>query len=105
MALGRNSTPFPRPSDGSQLVQTGIYGMVRHPLYTSVMTASLGWALIWESWYAVLPALMLIPFFHAKVRREERWLQEKFPDYADYARRVPRFIPRFSRKLNPNSTF
>ena len=92
--LGRNRTPFPQPRDGSELVQRGIYARMRHPLYTSVMLAALGWALIWQSWPAFIAALVLIPFFHAKARREERWLRNKFPDYTDYERRVPRFIPR-----------
>jgi len=93
VVLGRNRTPFPQPRDGSELIQHGIYARVRHPLYTSVMLASLGWALIWQSWPALLPALALIPFFHAKARREERWLREKFPSYAGYEERTPRFLP------------
>jgi protein-S-isoprenylcysteine O-methyltransferase Ste14 len=97
MVLGRNRTPFPQPHAVSELVERGIYGVVRHPLYTSVMLAALGWALIWQSWPALIAALALIPFFHAKARREERWLREKFPDYADYARRVPRFLPRLGQ--------
>jgi protein-S-isoprenylcysteine O-methyltransferase Ste14 len=92
--LGRSRTPFPRPQDQSQLVQRGIYARVRHPLYTSVMLASLGWALIWQSWPALVATLALIPFFVAKARREERWLREKFPDYAGYEKRVPAFLPR-----------
>ena len=98
--LGRNRTPYPQPREGSELVQHGIYARVRHPLYTSVMLASLGWALIWQSAAASGAALVLIPFFHAKARREERWLREKFPGYADYARRVPRFIPRIRAAVN-----
>ena len=98
--LGRNRTPFPQPRDDSELVQHGIYARVRHPLYTSVMLASLGWALIWQSWPAFLLALVLIPFFHAKARREERWLREKFPGYREYEKRVPRFLPRL-RRLPP----
>lgn len=94
VVLGRNRTAFPQPRDGSELVQGGIYARVRHPLYTSVMLASFGWALIWQSGSSLLAALALVPFFHAKARREERWLGEKFPGYADYTRRVPRFIPR-----------
>ncbi len=47
MALGRNLTPFPMPSAHSQLVRHGIYAMIRHPLYTSVITVALGWALVW----------------------------------------------------------
>jgi len=93
-SLGRNRTPFPQPRDGSQLVQRGIYARVRHPLYTSVMLASLGWAMIWQSGASFVVALLLIPFFQAKSRREERWLRAKFPGYSDYARRVPRFLPR-----------
>ncbi len=100
IVLGRNRTPFPQPREGSELVQHGLYGHVRHPLYISVMLASLGWSLIWQSWPALIAALVLIPFFHAKARREERWLREHFSGYADYERRVPRFIPRFRRTPN-----
>ena len=71
----------------------GIYSVMRHPLYTSVMLASLGWALLWQSGPALVAALLLAPFFDAKARREERWLAERFPDYGDYQRRVARFLP------------
>jgi protein-S-isoprenylcysteine O-methyltransferase Ste14 len=94
VALGRSITPLPQPSLRARLVQRGIYARVRHPLYTSVMLIALGWALAWQSGPALGAALALIPFFHAKARREERWLREAFPDYGDYERRVPRFIPR-----------
>jgi protein-S-isoprenylcysteine O-methyltransferase Ste14 len=95
LVLGRNRTAFPRPRMNSELIQHGIYAHVRHPLYTSVMLISLGWALVWQSVSALVTALVLIPFFHAKARHEERWLCEKFPGYADYLKRVPRFLPRF----------
>jgi protein-S-isoprenylcysteine O-methyltransferase Ste14 len=100
VVLGRNRTPFPQPRAGSKLVQHGIYARLRHPLYTSVMLVSLGWALIWQSGPAFVVALVLIPFFHAKARREERWLGHKFPGYAEYARRVPRFLPRLGPPAN-----
>ena len=98
MVLGKNRTPFPQPRAGSELVQHGIYARVRHPLYTSVMLASLGWALIWQSMAAFVGALTLIPFFLEKTRREERWLREQFAGYADYERRVPRFVPGLKTK-------
>ena len=93
VALGSGLTPLPRPAKKSKLVRHGIYGLMRHPLYTSVLLASLGWALIWGSGPALLAALALGPFFEAKARREERWLRERFPEYAGYARRVRRFLP------------
>lgn len=98
--LGRNRTPYPRPRADSELVQRGIYARVRHPLYTSVMLVSLGWALLWQSAPAFVTALGLIPFLHAKARHEEPWLSQQFPEYADYARRVPRFLPRLRPPAN-----
>lgn len=98
MVLGRNRTPFPQPRTDSELVQHGIYARVRHPLYTSVMLASLGWALIWQSVAAFIAALTLIPFFHAKALREEHGLCEQFPSYVNYMKRVPRFVPGLRTK-------
>jgi protein-S-isoprenylcysteine O-methyltransferase Ste14 len=93
MALKTNRTPFPKPREDSQLVQHGIYSLARHPLYTSVILISLGWALLCRSWPALVAAVIMIPFFNAKAKREEQWLREKFPAYAEYERRVGRFLP------------
>jgi protein-S-isoprenylcysteine O-methyltransferase Ste14 len=93
MALGRNLTPFPTPSDKTEFVQRGIYGFIRHPLYTAVMFAALGWSLIRTSWPALAASLALAVFLNSKVRNEEHWLRQRFPDYARYERHVRRFIP------------
>ena len=93
ISLGRNLTPFPKPSASSRLVQTGIYGLIRHPLYTAVFCGSVGWALVWRSWPALLAALALAPLFDAKARVEERWLRQQVPEYAGYEQRVRRFVP------------
>ncbi len=93
IALGRNLTPYPEPAADSYFVQNGIYGLIRHPLYTAVFCGSVGWALVWRSAPALVAALALGPFFAAKARREERRLREKFPEYANYEQRVRRFIP------------
>jgi protein-S-isoprenylcysteine O-methyltransferase Ste14 len=66
---------------------------MRHPLYMAVICAALGWSLIWQSWPALATSLALAAFFDTKARHEERWLRQQFPDYADYERRVRRFIP------------
>ena len=94
IALGSNITPFPKPSEKAQLIRRGIFSLIRHPIYTGLMFASLGWALVWQSWPALLMAFGLIPFFDAKARREEKWLREKFSDYGEYEKRVKRFVPR-----------
>jgi protein-S-isoprenylcysteine O-methyltransferase Ste14 len=93
LALGRNLTPFPKPSAKTELVQHGIYALIRHPLYTSVFCAAVGSSFIFQSWPALAVSAALGLFFDAKARHEEHWLRQQFPDYAGYERRVRRFIP------------
>jgi protein-S-isoprenylcysteine O-methyltransferase Ste14 len=93
LALGRKLTPFPKPAAKAELVQHGIYRLMRHPLYTAVFCAAAGWSLIRGSWLALAASLTLAVFFDAKARHEERWLRQQFPDYERYAQHVRRFIP------------
>jgi len=93
LALGRNLTPFPKPSAKTELIQHGIYARIRHPLYTSVFCAAVGWSLVWQSWPALTVSFVLAIFFDAKARHEERFLRQQFLEYAGYERRVRRFIP------------
>ena len=93
--LGRNRTPLPEPRAGGELVTTGIYAHLRHPLNASMMALGFGWALLWSSSAGLALALALTLFLHAKTRLEEHFLRTRFAGYADYARRVPRYLPRF----------
>lgn len=103
--LGVNRTPFPAPKSGSELVTTGIYARVRHPLYASVIALGFGWALLWRSAPALALAAVQVVFFGLKAQLEERLLRAQFPGYADYAARVPRFLPRlFSKATNTKDT-
>jgi len=92
-SLGGSRTPNPTPKADAELVQAGIYRWLRHPLYSSVMLASLGWALLWQSEAALVHAVVLCVFFDAKARLEERLLLAKFPEYAAYRERTWRFVP------------
>ena len=97
--LKRNITPMPVPRAGGQLVTTGIYGLMRHPLYSSMMAMGLGWAAVWSSLPAFFIAILLGLFLHAKTLYEEKQLRLKFPDYPAYAARVPRYFPKLSAKI------
>ncbi len=92
-ALGSNLTPLPQPTAKAYLVRHGIYGKVRHPIYTGVLLFLTGWALVWQSWPGLVAALGSTLFFDAKARREERWLRARFPEYAAYQAETRRFIP------------
>jgi protein-S-isoprenylcysteine O-methyltransferase Ste14 len=91
--LGPNLTVFPRPKDDGSLVQSGIYGLVRHPMYFGVIAAAIGWSLLRTNVIGVVLSIALIMFFDRKAAREEVWLREKFPDYGTYQQRVRKLIP------------
>lgn len=95
--LGRHRTAFPSPRAGCTLVTTGIYALIRHPLYAAMMAMGLGWACFWSSNVALIIAATFILFLHAKARFEERLLAARFDDYPFYASRVPRYIPRWPK--------
>lgn len=84
----------PEPNAGNQLVQSGVYGLVRHPIYTGVMLAAVGAALAHGHIILLLIALVLCGFFTYKSTFEESLLMQAYPDYAAYRQRIGRFLPR-----------
>jgi protein-S-isoprenylcysteine O-methyltransferase Ste14 len=93
LQLGRNLTPLPKPKEHAVLVQHGVYGVVRHPLYSGLLFSLLGGALVTQRLSRLAVALAAFAFFDAKARREELWLIEKFPEYAAYRRKVRKLVP------------
>jgi protein-S-isoprenylcysteine O-methyltransferase Ste14 len=84
--------------DGHTLIRSGLYGIVRHPLYASLMLMLFGGSLVYRNWLsAVLTALVFIPFMYYRARQEEALLSEEFADYAEYRRSTGMFFPKFWR--------
>jgi protein-S-isoprenylcysteine O-methyltransferase Ste14 len=86
-------TPLPYPRDDAELVETGIYAHVRHPIYGGVILGAVGWGLLTASIPTLGLAAVLWGFFQLKSRREEVWLEERFPGYPAYRQRTRRLIP------------
>lgn len=86
--LGRNLTPYPEPVAGGALVEHGVYGIVRHPIYGGVALGAMGAGLAFGSLGSSGVGVVLLVFFGVKARREERRLEASYPAYADYRRRV-----------------
>lgn len=86
-------TPLPYPVDHSRLVRHGVYGVVRHPLYASQIFAALGWTAFTLSVTHLVLLVVGFLFFDYKASREEHWLTERHPEYADYARQVRKLVP------------
>ncbi len=91
--LGRNLTAVPRPRLDAELVEHGVYGRLRHPIYSGIIAGSLGWALVSTSPLSLVFVLALAAWFDLKARREEQWLTERYAGYAAYVARTRRFIP------------
>ena len=76
-----------------ELIQSGLYGLVRHPMYGGVILSALGWALFRASLPALVLAVILAVFFDRKAHYEEKRLAAAYPEYPDYRRRVRKLIP------------
>jgi protein-S-isoprenylcysteine O-methyltransferase Ste14 len=85
--------------EGHRVVDTGPYGFVRHPIYSGAFVAMVAFAAIRARPTGLLMSLGFIAFFALKSRLEERLLLREFgAAYEDYQRRVPRLVPRFTRR-------
>jgi len=78
-----------------ELIEAGPYRYVRHPIYSGLLLAFLGTALMIGEWRALLALAIIAASFWRKLQLEERWLGEYFGDaYTDYMRRVKALVPR-----------
>jgi protein-S-isoprenylcysteine O-methyltransferase len=95
VTLGRFFTVDVTIEKDHELVERGPFRLVRHPSYTGVLLAFVGWALTLRNWGAIL--VVLVPIFVAFVRRmnvEENALTEALGNqYRDYIRRTKRLVP------------
>lgn len=83
-----------------QLVSSGPFAIVRHPMYTGLILAALGSLLIYMTWTTLLFACFS-PFTIMRAYQEERALSQMFGEqWRRYCRHVPMFIPRFSLRRN-----
>jgi protein-S-isoprenylcysteine O-methyltransferase Ste14 len=93
VCLGRNwGMPMAEKAD-PELVTSGPYASIRHPIYAGVILAILGSA-IGQSVVWAIPLLFVSPYFVYSARREERRMAEQFPlQYPQYRKRTSMLIP------------
>ncbi len=101
LQLNKNLSPFPSPKKNGQLVQNGVYSLVRHPIYLGILIAGFGYSLFSGSLYRLMVTGCLFVLFHFKSEYEEAMLSDKFEEYKDYQDSTPKLIPfgRSRRKL------
>lgn len=79
---------------GHELITTGPYAVVRHPIYTGILTGFLGTAVALSQVRGVIGFVLIFVVLWAKLRREEEWMRSQFGEtYATYARQTAALVP------------
>ena len=93
--LGRLWSATVTRKPGHHVVDTGPYALVRHPIYTGIMVAAFGTALVRGYASGFVGAAMMTLGFYLKARLEEGFLRDELgaDAYDAYARRVPMLTP------------
>jgi len=92
--LGNNWSQAVALKRDHQLITSGPYALVRHPIYTGLLTGFLGTAIARGQWRGLLAVVIVAAMLCRKLMLEETWMQERFGDsYTAYRRRVARIVP------------
>ena len=80
--------------EGQRVIDTGLYAIVRHPMYSAVTLLYLSIPLVLGSWWALLAMSPCVVLLAARIKNEEQILHQGLPGYTDYTHRVRyRMIP------------
>lgn len=75
-------------SEGQKVIDKGLYGVVRHPMYLATLLMFLAMPLVLGSWWAVVPFVGYVPMIVVRALDEEKLLTKELDGYADYCKRV-----------------
>jgi protein-S-isoprenylcysteine O-methyltransferase Ste14 len=93
-SLGRNWSAIPELKQGHELVTHGPYAVVRHPIYTGLLSMFAGIALLWDTPAGLLLLLVAAIGIQLKLSREEKLLAGEFPEqWPAYQARTKRVLP------------
>jgi protein-S-isoprenylcysteine O-methyltransferase Ste14 len=93
LTLNKNLSPFPTPKQNAELIQSGIYKYIRHPIYSGILFITFGYSIYSENTLRLLIFFALLILFRFKAAYEEKLLQGKFPNYAAYKKTAGMFLP------------
>ncbi len=92
--LGRNWSRSVTIKQGHELITTGPYAVVRHPIYTGVLTGLLGTAIALSQVRGFIVFVLFFLAFWIKLRMEEQWMRSQFGEtYATYAHQTAALVP------------
>jgi protein-S-isoprenylcysteine O-methyltransferase Ste14 len=97
LALGKSLTAHPIPANKGVLVTDGLYRYVRHPIYTGVLALGAAMTLLGGLIPHLFFYIALIVLLNYKASFEEQLLRARYPQYASYAAKTGRFLPKLKR--------
>jgi protein-S-isoprenylcysteine O-methyltransferase Ste14 len=92
--LGRNWSRSVTIKQGHELITTGPYALVRHPIYTGILAGFLGMAIAISQVRGFIVLALIFVAFWIKLRMEEEWMRSQFGEsYATYTRHSAALVP------------
>jgi protein-S-isoprenylcysteine O-methyltransferase Ste14 len=92
--LGRNWSRSVTIKEGHELITTGPYAVVRHPIYTGILAGFLGMAIAISQVRGFIVVVLIFFVFWLKLRMEEEFMRSQFGEtYATYARKTAALVP------------
>ncbi|HZJ37504.1 MAG TPA: isoprenylcysteine carboxylmethyltransferase family protein [Gillisia sp.] len=94
LQLNKNLSPFPSPKENSELIITGLYKWIRHPIYSGILLLAFSFALYQNSGFKIVMSFFMLILFYFKTSYEEKQLSLKFPEYKNYKNTAGRFFSK-----------
>jgi protein-S-isoprenylcysteine O-methyltransferase Ste14 len=92
--LGKNWSQAVTLKEDHELITSGPYALVRHPIYTGLLLAIVGCALARGEWRGLLAVALAFVALWQKLKLEEKWMRAQFGEsYEAYSRRVAALVP------------
>lgn len=92
--LGRNWSRSVTIKQGHELIKTGPYAVVRHPIYTGILAGFLGTAIALSQVRGFIVFVLIFLILWIKLRMEEQWMRTQFGEtYASYAHQTAALVP------------
>lgn len=93
LQLKTHLTPLPTPKKSGTLITTGMFGLVRHPIYLGIIMILFGISIYYGSVYKLILTFLMYILFDFKSKYEEELLHELYPEYEIYKNHVAKIIP------------
>jgi protein-S-isoprenylcysteine O-methyltransferase Ste14 len=95
--LGENWSATVTLKEGHELISSGPYRHIRHPIYTGMLVAFVGTALALGEYRALISVCIVLFAFYIKAKKEELFLTQEFGEkFRDHSRRTGMFLPKFT---------